>query len=153
MAKRLAAMFEVAFPEYYAKYKVAFDAGVWEADDPGPWLGRAVIWKMQVLPHRDGLDQGPAATFPMGYYSGGEMYFTDLGLKLSYGPGDVVISLAGSLYHAVGDWEPEVSPSTVSPGRVSHVFFFPKKSFALLEGKPAQWANNTMTGVAPHVFL
>lgn len=84
MARRLAAMFEVAFPEYYKKYCQAFEAGIWETQDPGPWLGRAIVWKMQVLMHRDGLDHGPAATFPMGYFLGGKMYFPDLGLKLTY---------------------------------------------------------------------
>lgn len=83
MAKRLSAMFKVAYPEYFEKYRKAFQAGVWEPSDPGPWLGRAIVWKLQVHVHRDGLDEGPAAIFPMGYYKGGELYLPDVELKLS----------------------------------------------------------------------
>lgn len=77
-------MFEVAFPVEYAKYKVAFDAGQWYAENPGPWLARAVVYKLQVDNHRDGLDaDGPAACFGSGRYVGGELYLPDLGAKLS----------------------------------------------------------------------
>ncbi|KAJ7818454.1 hypothetical protein B0H13DRAFT_1922235 [Mycena leptocephala] len=41
----LSCMFEVAYPEYYAKYTPAFKAGVWETADPGPWIGRAIIYR------------------------------------------------------------------------------------------------------------
>lgn len=84
MALRLAVLFKRAWPAYYEKYRKAFDAGVWETSDPGPFLGRAIVWKLQVLPHRDGLDAGPAACFPVGCFAGGELYFPDLGLKLRY---------------------------------------------------------------------
>ena len=52
----LGCMFEVAFPEYHAKYTKAFKAGVWESADPGPWIGRAIVYKLQVSEHVDGLD-------------------------------------------------------------------------------------------------
>jgi hypothetical protein len=76
-------MFRVAYPAYYEKYRLAFEAGVWEEADPGPWLGRAIVWKLQVYPHRDGLDAGPAACFPMGSFEGGQLYLPDLRLKFS----------------------------------------------------------------------
>lgn len=82
MALRLAALFKKAWPAFYEKYQKAFDAGVWEREDPGPFCGRAIVWKLQVMPHRDGLDAGPAACFPMGSFSGGELYLPDLQLKL-----------------------------------------------------------------------
>jgi len=56
LAIYLAKMFKVSFPEY----------------------------KLQVLTYVDGLDDGPTAVFNFGYYTEGEMYLPDLGLKLEY---------------------------------------------------------------------
>ena len=78
----LSACFEVAFPEYYVLYQAAFQAGVWETSDPGPWLGRAIVWKLPVKTHLDGLDDGPTAIFNVGKYTGGELYLPDLEVKL-----------------------------------------------------------------------
>ncbi|KAG2745093.1 hypothetical protein P692DRAFT_20877347 [Suillus brevipes Sb2] len=64
-------LFRVAYPDDFKIYEKAFEAGVWEAADPGPWLGRAIVWKLNVLPHRDGLDGGPTAIFCLGSFSGG----------------------------------------------------------------------------------
>jgi hypothetical protein len=84
LAIYLAEIFKVSFPNYYQKYQHAFSAGNWFGKrlDPGPWLGRAIVYKLQVLTHVDGLDDGPTAVFNFGYYTGGEMYLPDLGLKL-----------------------------------------------------------------------
>lgn len=82
VALRLAACFKVAFPEYYFEYKAAFDAGVWMTEDPGPWLGRAIVWKLPVRTHMDGLDDGPTAIFNCGNYKGGNLYLPDLKVKL-----------------------------------------------------------------------
>jgi hypothetical protein len=82
VAMYLSACFEAAFPEYHRKYKTAFEARVWEAEDPGPWLGRAIIWKLPVETHMDGLDKGPTAIFNFGNYTGGKLYLPDLKLKL-----------------------------------------------------------------------
>lgn len=85
-AIRLSIMFKHAFPEYWAQYRQAFQAGRWYRikDDPGPFIGRAIVYKLQVLPHRDGLDGGPAAIFPVGRFKGGELYLPDLDAKLQY---------------------------------------------------------------------
>ncbi|KAJ7712559.1 hypothetical protein B0H14DRAFT_2645197 [Mycena olivaceomarginata] len=79
----LSCMFEVAYPEYHAKYTKAFKAGVWEPADPGPWIGRAIVYKLQVSEHVDGLDDGPTASFCVGDFEGGPMYLPDIGMKLS----------------------------------------------------------------------
>lgn len=84
LSVHLSAIFKAAFPEEYIQYKSAFDAGNWFTDDPGPWLGRAIIWKMQVRSHRDGLDGGPSIIFNMGRYTGGHLYLTDLKLKFRF---------------------------------------------------------------------
>lgn len=68
-----------------------------------------------------------------------------------YKPGDIVIFMAGDLYHAVGDWQPaerteELEQANISSGRVSHVFFFPKTAVKALEGKAKNWATSTVWG-------
>jgi hypothetical protein len=75
-------LFEVSFPAYHKKYKRAFVAGRWTTSDPGPWLGRAIVYKLQVDAHVDGLDDGPAAIFNVGSYTGGKLNLPDLGLVL-----------------------------------------------------------------------
>ncbi|KAJ3526864.1 hypothetical protein NMY22_g10000 [Coprinellus aureogranulatus] len=140
--------FKLAFPKYHAKYKEAFDAGVVNLFDDGPFLGRTLVWKMQVRVHRDGLDQGPAAIFPCGYYTGGYLYIPDLKLKLAYRPRDLAIFLAGHLYHALDEWKPSAAPAKkgVTPGRASTVLFFPASSYKKLKGKPKYWSVMTMAG-------
>jgi hypothetical protein len=78
----LGAYFAKAWPDEYERYREAFEAGVWYREDPGPWLGRAIVYKLQVKPHQDRSDGGPTAIFNVGNYSGGHLYFTDLGIKL-----------------------------------------------------------------------
>lgn len=64
-------------------YKKAFDAGVWFAQDPGPFLGRAIIYKLQGVLHRDRNDVGPSICFPVGSFTGGEMLFPQLNSKFT----------------------------------------------------------------------
>jgi hypothetical protein len=75
-------MFEAVFPEEYQKYRDAFEAGVWITSDPGPFLGRAIIYKLQGKLHKDRKDLGPSACFPAGCFDGGEMLFPQFNTKL-----------------------------------------------------------------------
>ncbi|TEB23576.1 hypothetical protein FA13DRAFT_1715255 [Coprinellus micaceus] len=142
--------FKHAFPTWYHNYLQAYQAGrFWPPEvDPGPFLGRALVWKVQVLPHRDAKDKGPSGMFNCGYYSGGALFFPDLWLKLAYRPGDLVFAMTGDLIHAVEEWSPLPPPREhgVSPGRFSTVFFFPENSFDRLKGKPKDWNSLNMTG-------
>ena len=81
IAQTFSEMFQAAFPEWYEKYSVAFAAGVWFREDPAPFLGRAIIYKLQGRLHKDHHDLGPSASFAVGNYSGGEMLFPQLGAK------------------------------------------------------------------------
>lgn len=83
VADIIAGMFRATFPEWYKKYKIAFDAGVWFRCDDGPFLGRAIIYKLQGRLHKDCHDLGPSVSFGVGEYTGGEMLFPQLGTKLS----------------------------------------------------------------------
>jgi hypothetical protein len=83
IAESISAMFEASFPQWYHMYRKAFDAGVWLREDPGPFLGRAIIYKLQGSLHLDRNDLGPSASFGVGDYTGGEMLFPQLGAKFS----------------------------------------------------------------------
>ena len=82
MAKKVALAFKRCFPDWYHAYSQAFEAGVWLADDPGPFLGRAIIYKLQGRIHKDRHDVGPSVSFPVGQFTGGEMVFPQLDTKL-----------------------------------------------------------------------
>lgn len=81
---QLNTMFAASFPDDYLDYGIVSQAGRFYDDDQSAWLGRAIVHKLQVEAHRDGLDPPgkPAACFPVGRYVGGEIYFPDLGVKL-----------------------------------------------------------------------
>lgn len=76
-------MFEGLFPDLYEKMQPAFKAGVWFEEDPGPWLGRAIVYKLQVEGHIDQNDMSPTASFPCGYFTGGEMQIPAVPVKLT----------------------------------------------------------------------
>ena len=82
VAKILATMFEAIFPVEYKKHRTAFDAGVWIQEDPGPWLGRAIVYKLDTELHYDQEDGGPTAIFPVGQYSGGTLDVPQLRARL-----------------------------------------------------------------------
>lgn len=77
-------MFEILFPKEFKKFQKAFEAGVWEEADPGPWLGHAIVYKLQVDAHLDQRDMNPTASFPCGYYTGGELQVPQLPTKFTY---------------------------------------------------------------------
>ncbi|KAG2125167.1 hypothetical protein DEU56DRAFT_759409 [Suillus clintonianus] len=76
LALWLGAMFHKSFPDFYWKYK------------------------------KDGLDEEPAVIFSMECFEGGECYLPNLKLKLVYHPGEVIILMAGALYHSIGERMP-----------------------------------------------
>lgn len=82
IAEVIGVMFEAAFPDVYQNYRQAFKAGIWLKEDPGPFLGRAIIYKLQGKLHKDKKDVGPSACFPTGALDGGEMLVPQFGTKL-----------------------------------------------------------------------
>ncbi|KAJ7454100.1 hypothetical protein FB451DRAFT_951597, partial [Mycena latifolia] len=139
------------FPEFWMLYTKAFAAGQVHQDDEGPYLGRAVVHKLQVYPHRDGLDAGPGIATPCGYYKGGAMLFSDIGAKFQYSPGDLCAARFNVLYHAVSPWQPttvptELSAKQITPGRISTVFFTPEKALLVLKEHLPGWMRRTVGG-------
>ncbi|TFK65352.1 hypothetical protein BDN72DRAFT_773420 [Pluteus cervinus] len=142
-----AGMLHACDESMYQEYGTAFDAGVWEQQDKGPWLARAIVYKSQVELHRDNNDLGLSLSFACGHFTGGAMLFPELGLKLAYNPGDVILSYAGRLSHKVTTWKPTAYyPAGITPGRIGTVFFFPKHSLQKLCGKPPGWGLDTGYG-------
>jgi hypothetical protein len=75
---------KITNPDWFQMYESAFRAGAWLPHDPGPFLGRAIIYKLQGKLHKDRHDLGPSASFAVGNFSGGEMLFPQLRVKLQY---------------------------------------------------------------------
>jgi hypothetical protein len=161
----LSGKFKSLFPDQYSILRSSFEAGKIEESDPGPWLGRALVWKMQVAMHRDGLDGVMGAILNTGCYSGGCIYFPGIGLKLSwvsvlsftdftlnyrrYGPGDIIYGLFDVLQHCVAEWAaktPNEDDPSMTAGRVGYVFFSPQSSVDLLIGKEPGWHIKTNKG-------
>jgi len=82
LAEMLSQYFQFLFPEEYKKFLRAFEAGVWVKQDCGPWLGRALIYKLQGRLHVDDKDEGPTVSFPCGFFKGREMIVPELSTKL-----------------------------------------------------------------------
>ncbi|KAG6864741.1 hypothetical protein C0991_007448 [Blastosporella zonata] len=144
----ISAMFHEIYPETYSKYKEAFEAGAWMQEDPGVFLGRVIVYKLQVHPHLDRGDDGPSVSFPCGYYDGGCMMIPQLKAKFLYCPGSICMFEAYRIYHAVSRWAPMVmeEQDVLTPGRISTVLFSPKNSVEMLKGKPPGWGKRTDFG-------
>ncbi|KAJ3571654.1 hypothetical protein NP233_g3623 [Leucocoprinus birnbaumii] len=153
---RLAAMLgeklKSLWPEFYDLYERSFKAGVTIKEDPGPFLARAIVYKVQIGTHVDKSDAGPSVCFPCGdWVSGGELVVPQLGAKFAYKSGDIVILYAAKLYHQVAPWRcaPLDLSSKVTPGRIGNVFFSPANSVKELKDKEEGWAMRTGLGILP----
>jgi hypothetical protein len=83
MGKYLGVVFKRLFPAIHGVYTKAFAEGVWEEADPGPFLGHAIVYKLQVGLHQDSNEEGPFVSFPCGKYTGGNMLIPQLKIKLA----------------------------------------------------------------------
>ncbi|TCD65769.1 hypothetical protein EIP91_002208 [Steccherinum ochraceum] len=89
----------------------------------GIFMNRVTLYKLQTSLHRDKKDY-LCVIFCAGEFIGGEGLFPDLGVKLKYRPGDVIIFYSDALYHAVAPWVATIGQSVngIAPGRNSRVF-------------------------------
>ncbi|KAH9897076.1 uncharacterized protein BXZ73DRAFT_62974 [Epithele typhae] len=152
----VAGLFKVGFPEAYAEYQEAFEAGRWiwvnepegaGWEDDGPWLNRAVVWKLQLGMHLDKGDGGLTVTFPVGFFTGGAMELPQLGTIFDrYFAGNVIITYAGQFAHTVQDWKISDHrlaadgtridcPEDILPGRVGSVYFNKQNVLRFCQGK------------------
>lgn len=167
LAMQLANIFKVFMPEKYAEYSAAFAAGKWFKHDPGPFIGRTIVYKLQLYAHFDANEAGPTISFPSGYFEGGYMEVPQLGARFEYvthvvihshssfqpryGPGTAILSWSGILAHRVAPWTPTVVPEDIAargitPGRIGTVFMFPAASFRKLREEGTDWGTKTAFG-------
>ena len=122
LARYLAELFKVAFPDYYASYSKAFEAGRWEEQDPGPFLGRAIVFKLDIALHFDSGEDGPNACFGCGVYSGAHMDMPGINARFRYAE---ISKYNSVLYHN----------SIQIRSRRRHDWFFRKSCPSSLRGK------------------
>ena len=77
----ISAYFKRVWPNEFAKYQTAFQAGRWFDIKDCVFLGHAIVYKMQVRQHRDGLDRDICAILATGSYEGAHAIFPDIRVK------------------------------------------------------------------------
>lgn len=136
----------------------------------GPFMGRAILWKLLVGPHRDSRDF-ICAIYNSGSYEGAAAVFPDIGVKLryvqlslyssqadslicpSYGTGELIIFRSDALWHAVEDWKPKPMrhDDILTPGRVAWVHFIHKAAVDRFKDKSSNWNVLTSSGRFAHL--
>lgn len=148
-------MFKHLYGDIYDIFKSAHKKAVWvETNDPGPFLVRVIVWKLQCDEHLDNMDKMPTATFTADdTHVGGYMQLLDLETQFLYGAGSVAIGWTGFLWHKIHNWQLRPPPDPcamaargLTPGRVGIVNYFPTSSFEQLTDKDPSWAIRTMYG-------
>lgn len=154
---RLDAIMEREFPIQYPIFRKAHLAGRWTEVDPGPHLGRVIIWKLPSEIHLDDSDSLPTIIYVLsGNYVGGYFDALDLHTRFLYPPGSIIAGFFGYLWHVVTPYEDRPcilkgnwANRGFTPGRVSLVNFFPEKSFYQLVHKPQGWGRDAVYGTFP----
>ncbi|KAK1227373.1 hypothetical protein PQX77_009637 [Marasmius sp. AFHP31] len=119
----------------------------------GMYLARAIIFKLQVLLHKDDNDFGVSTSFPCGYFEGGYLIVPQLKSKFRYAPGDLAIFYANLLFHKVMRWKaPKMKKDdNIAPGRVGVVMFNPSASVEELKDKEVKHSERTVFGKMPNI--
>ena len=72
---------KVFYPVAHREHWNTFEAGKMEDLDPGPFLGRVIVWGLPVGIHGDGLDRRPTLTTDSSFFTGGDMPLPDFRCK------------------------------------------------------------------------
>lgn len=73
---------QVLLPDTYAEYDAIFNAGKVFDNDSAPFLGKAIMYKLQLKLHKDLGDRGWTISLPVGSFTGGHLIIPQLELKL-----------------------------------------------------------------------
>lgn len=154
---RLDEIMKHEFPIQYPAFSKAHQAGRWTQVDPGPHLGRVIVWKLLSEPHMDDADSLPTIIYVLsGHFVGAYLDMLDLSTRFLYPPGSLIAGFFGYIWHVISPYEDR--PCTLkgkwanrgfTPGRVSMVNYFPENSFYQLVHKPAGWGKQTAYGSFP----
>ncbi|KAL0565144.1 hypothetical protein V5O48_016887 [Marasmius crinis-equi] len=140
---------KVFFEDQHKVFTGAREAARLAGNKGGCFIGRAMVFKLQLFLHCDEGDDGVSASFPAGRFKGGCMIIPQFKAKLL--PGDLLLIHANKVWHVVDVWEAtKMSKNhTTTPGRIGTVFFFPSDSLPHLEGREPGWGADTMFGAIP----
>ncbi|KAF9007272.1 hypothetical protein BDZ89DRAFT_965696 [Hymenopellis radicata] len=154
------ALYKSFWPIEYEDARRTFKAGRYFRDDCGPWLGRAVGYKVPTTTHPDEGDKGPTFLTSAGSFTGGNLQIHNLQVQFSYRPGDMVLGHFGKFFHRVSAWSGTKAPGTLgqvmsqhnlTPGRVFLVLFNKTDTAMRLKDKEAGWARQTAFGAQEFV--
>jgi hypothetical protein len=83
--------------------------------DPSCYESLVVIYNRRSGRHRDKNDpkNSWALMTVVGSFVGGAMYFEDLGLRVEFGPGDILAIRGNALFHEVESWSGQLRISLV----------------------------------------
>jgi hypothetical protein len=151
-------MFKTEWPESFERFDHAFKSARLNKLNPGPWHGKAVVWKSDSHVHADTKDseECPTSCVPIGQYTRGEMELFDMKTKIAYESGTVVAGLFTILGHRSKDWAPTPPPTVergkewqmwgLTPGRFTIVSFFHENVLKKLEKRGRGWGQKTLLG-------
>ncbi|KAJ7788756.1 hypothetical protein B0H14DRAFT_3892267 [Mycena olivaceomarginata] len=108
----------------------AFKSWRLETADPGPWIGKAIVYKTsRYRSTLMGWMMTNGFLLRRGTSTGGAMYLPDIGMKVSYQPGDILYSCQDSYTTAVGKWSPSSrnQPRGNHAGKNQSCILFPSK--------------------------
>lgn len=157
------AICQAFFPATHKAALRHFKAGKYFEADTGPWLGRALGYKVPTTTHPDEGDSGTTFITSVGCYSGGCLEFLDLELTFAYRPGHMALGDFGNFFHRVSAWK-DAEPDQVmkdlmqrhglTSGRSFLVMFNKSETDERLKDKPSGWGLGTRFGadeVAPKI--
>ncbi|KAJ3804585.1 hypothetical protein F5876DRAFT_82921 [Lentinula aff. lateritia] len=76
----LSSVFKQEWPDKWEEAMKYFKAGKWQAANPGPWVGKAIVYKLtsSIRPDKEDAEEYHIVTVPVGHFVGGHILFLDI---------------------------------------------------------------------------
>jgi hypothetical protein len=120
ITEKLAAVLHAADPEYYSECMDIMQhmppgTEILNTCNGDPFTGKAILVNKRTLLHRDLNDvkHGLAIMCVYGKFIGGEFCLPDLGIKVRYQPGDLIVFRSYMLNHFIASWSGDFRYTTV----------------------------------------
>ncbi|KAF9020256.1 hypothetical protein BDZ89DRAFT_1138765 [Hymenopellis radicata] len=152
------ALYQEFWKKEYTGALKTFKAGRFFSEDRGPWLGRALGYKVPTTTHPDEGDTGPTFLTCAGSFNGGHLQFHELRIQFGYQPGDMTLGYFGRFFHRVSAWSgtkpvensaaaQAMKRYNLTPGRMFLVLFNKAETAARLDKKSNDWGRQTCFGL------